>query len=157
MKKGKNAPVPRYDLRPVTEADYAFLLALHTATMRESVDATWGWNDEEQEARFREKFVPDAGAIVVVKGRDVGFLHAVHGEDEVFIAEIQVSPDLQGRGLGTRLLADVLEQAGDRGQPVVLSVLKKNRARRLYDRLGFRVVAEDEVRYFMECRPEPPT
>jgi ribosomal protein S18 acetylase RimI-like enzyme len=153
MKRRTQAPVGPYSLRPVTAGDYSFLRELNEATTREAVDATWGWDDETQDARFRERFAPGVGCIVVVEGRDVGFLHAVHGEDEIFIAEIQVSAGHQGRGLGTSILRDVIEQADSRGQPVVLSVLKANRARRLYDRLGFRVVAEDEARFFMELSP----
>lgn len=150
MRRGSGGPVPPYSLREVTAGDFAFLRELHRTTMRETVEAMWGWDEADQEARFREKFAPGTGRIIVVDGRDVGFLHTVHGEDEVFLAEIQLSPPLQGRGLGTRLIRDLLEKADEAGHPVVLSVLKTNPARRLYDRLGFRVVAEDGERFFME-------
>ena len=43
--------------------------------------------------------------------------------------------------------------AFDQGLPVKLGVLKVNPARRLYERLGFRMVEETEVSYGMAATP----
>ena len=37
-----------WTLRPASAHDRDFLFDLHRATMKEYVDATWGWNDDEQ-------------------------------------------------------------------------------------------------------------
>jgi ribosomal protein S18 acetylase RimI-like enzyme len=47
------------------------------------------------------------------------------------------------------VLSRILAAAAAKGKPVELSVLKNNPARRLYDRLGFAVVTEDEMKYYM--------
>lgn len=47
----------------------------------------------------------------------------------------------RGEGVGTLLLKRLIEQAGVQFQAVSLSVAAQNRAMRLYERLGFEVVA----------------
>jgi GNAT superfamily N-acetyltransferase len=62
---------------------------------------------------------------------------------------VDLRPAFQNRGVGSIILNRLLANAAAKGKPVELSVLKNNPARRLYDRLGFAVVSEDEMKYFM--------
>lgn len=86
--------------------------------------------------------VRDGGIPPHVDGpRVVGYAGlAVHGEDhpdgDAEVQTIGVHPDLQGQGLGARLLDDLLVVAGRRR--VLLEVRVDNDpARRLYERRGF--------------------
>jgi ribosomal protein S18 acetylase RimI-like enzyme len=47
-----------------------------------------------------------------------------------------------------------LVQAKQRGVPLGLSVLKVNPASKLYVRLGFTIIGEDEFRLYMEAIPK---
>lgn len=58
------------------------------------------------------------------------------------ILDILVEPAARCRGLGSLLLAGLLEQAGEAGWSVTLHVAKDNPAFRLYVRLGFRVTGD---------------
>lgn len=66
------------------------------------------------------------------------------------IIEIQLLPEFQGHGIGTALLQRELRFADARGLPVRLQVLRENRARTLYERLGFRVCGETDTHFLME-------
>ncbi len=68
------------------------------------------------------------------------------------------APDLayQGQGIGSRLLGSLLDQGARDGLPVRLSVQLDNRARRLYQRLGFVALADDGLYQSMEWRPAAP-
>lgn len=70
-------------------------------------------------------------------------------EDGLQISGIYILPEYQGRGLGTEVIDEVIKQARKRRQPVSLQVLKVNPARRLYERLGFVVIAESETHFQM--------
>jgi ribosomal-protein-alanine N-acetyltransferase len=67
-------------------------------------------------------------------------LAAAGGQGDVLT--IGVRPELQGRGLGSILLTELLDEAADRGcGEVFLDVRADNdRARRLYERMGFRAI-----------------
>jgi GNAT superfamily N-acetyltransferase len=142
-----------YALRPATEADYEFLYALHSATMKEYVDAVWGWDEVAQQDMFRQRFDPSQRQVIVVSGWDAGMLEVRWGETEVFIANLLLAPAFQRRGIGAAILRDILDEADARGLPVLLRVLRGNPARRLYERLGFVVTEEAPERFYMRREP----
>jgi len=61
--------------------------------------------------------------------------------DELHINNIAVRPELRGQGMGSALLARVLEEAAQAGaRRATLEVRRSNdAARRLYERFGFRI------------------
>jgi GNAT superfamily N-acetyltransferase len=144
----------KISFREATEADYGFLYSLHSLAMKPHVERTWGWDEQDQQRRFRMEFDPSSSQIVLVDGREVGVL-AVNAGREDFIANIELLPAYQGRGIGTRILQDVLGESDRAGKTVGLRVLKVNPARRLYERLGFVLSGETETHYVMRRQPNP--
>jgi ribosomal protein S18 acetylase RimI-like enzyme len=67
------------------------------------------------------------------------------GGDRTPWISIGVRPDTRGQGIGEKLLRALIAEAGLRGLGLCLSVRSENSARRLYERLGFRVVAGSAV------------
>jgi ribosomal protein S18 acetylase RimI-like enzyme len=63
-------------------------------------------------------------------------------------------PEFQGRGYGSQVVDDVVSRSS--GKVVSLSVLKANPAYKLYLRLGFSLVGEDEYEYHLQnqCKPQ---
>lgn len=142
------------ELRPVTDDDADFLYRLNEAAMRVYAEQTFGqWDETVQRRIFAEGWSPATTRIVVVDGQDIGMLQVFRREAEVHLSNVRLLPAYQGKGVGTRLISDVLQDAHGRGQPVTLSVFKVNPARRLYERLGFVLVSEDEQRYHMVAPP----
>lgn len=142
----------KFTLRPATQADYDFLYRVKVACLRPYVAATWGWDEAFQRAHFADHFNPQRSQIVVVNGQDVGELALEEREGELFVAGIYILPDHQNQGLGTALLTQIMEQARSEGKVTGLQVLQVNRgARRLYERLGFAVVAETETHLTMQA------
>ena len=131
-------------LRPATADDAEFFFDLHEASLGPYVDQIWGWDDDEQRAYLTRNLVLERVRVIVVDGVDVGRLDVEEGDDEVFLALIELAPDHQGRGIGGRLIRDILDRAD--GKRVTLSVLEVNRrAYQLYRRLGFTEVSRDGV------------
>lgn len=134
-----------HSLRPASESDKRFLYTLHRATMREAIRKTWGWNEAWQRLDFEERFARYVVSIIEADGRDAGALWLESSPDLIYVADFQVLPELQGRGIGSSVLQGLLAQAATRNVPVELVVLQVNpRARRLYERLGFRVTEEGD-------------
>jgi ribosomal protein S18 acetylase RimI-like enzyme len=142
-------------LRPVVPEDVDFLYGLSRATMREYVVETWGrWDERWQEERYRRHFQPASCKIIVQEGQNVGVLASRKTETGLVIASIQLLPKHQGRGSGTCLIDVLLNEARDEGKRLTLRVLKVNdRARQLYERLGFSTVEETATHYLMKAAP----
>jgi len=140
-----------YSLRPARPEDFGFLQMTHEKTLRSYVEEIWGWNSEQQESLLRERFEPSKLQIIQVDGDDVGVLQVEQDIDTVFLANLLILPEHQRNGLGTLIINDIIKKAA--GIPVTLSVLKFNPAKQLYERLGFVVSEQDEVRYQMQRIP----
>ena len=130
-------------LQPAVESDHEFLYRLHCATMREYVDRTWGWDDEQQQTAFARRLSANHHLLILLDGDSVGMLELEHHPTELFIANIQILPEKQGQGIGSAIIREIVELAQSSDAIATLQVLEVNeRARRLYERLGFRVVSE---------------
>jgi 2-phosphosulfolactate phosphatase len=128
-----------FGFRPATGSDRAFLFALKQATMRDHIVAAMGQWDEAVQHRH---FGPDLArmAVVSIDGRDIGMVEARVEADRLYLANLQVTPSLQSRGIGGAIVELLASTAHARGRPLVLRVLKVNdRALRFYERLGLHV------------------
>ena len=91
-----------YTLRPAPAGDYDFLYALHVATIRAAVEATWGWDDAFQARYFHEHFVPEEIQVILVEGQEVGVLRLEERDGDLFIALIEIAPAFQGPAWAAR-------------------------------------------------------
>jgi ribosomal protein S18 acetylase RimI-like enzyme len=140
-------------VRPALTGDRAFLFDVRRAALRVYVEQTSGWDEAEQRAIADREFAELPYAVVEEHGRPVGYLCVLHERAHDFVEEIALLPEAHGRGIGTRLMRDVLHAARQRGVPVRLSVFAGNPAQALYARLGFEVVRVEDPRVLMEWRP----
>jgi RimJ/RimL family protein N-acetyltransferase len=119
------------------------------------ITEVWGWDEGVQREFHRKEFDPTDMKIIRRAGRDVGTMAVVSGRDGLTVNALYLLPEVQNRGWGTRLLRTLQERGRNEGIPVKLQVLKVNRARRLYERLGFVEVGETETHVRMEWHPGP--
>ena len=134
-------------LRPATEDDDEFLYQLHRRTLGDVIQRTWNtsWDDDVQRDFHRKWFDPDRIEIVLIDDERAGVVDG-HFDDEgnYYLGRIEIAPEFQNRGLGTELIHSLIDRARANGAGAVeLHVLELNRARKLYERLGFRAIAEE--------------
>ena len=83
-------------------------------------------------------------------GVPMGRLYLERRATTLLVIDIALLPQWRGRGLGTALLEWVCAQARVAGKSVTVAVEKNNRGQTLYRRLGFREIADHDVRLDME-------
>ena len=132
--------------RKIKPEDFEFLWRLHNAALKEYVTKTWGWDEVWQRRNFSQTFDPEAGEIIVVDELDAGFLWVNEHEAETVLVSIRLLPRFQNKGIGTKIIREILDSSKN---PVRLQVLKVNPALNLYKRLGFKVFAENETHFSM--------
>jgi GNAT superfamily N-acetyltransferase len=146
-------------LRAAASTDTPFLRRLHHRVYREVVTRQFGvWDEAEQDDWF-EKGLAEADFHLVEENEEViGTIALKDSPDCVHLVELQILPEHQGRGLGSALLRDQIEQAQRLRRPIALRVLLENRARSLYLRHGFVTTGQTDTHYLMEWSPhEDPT
>jgi len=151
-------------LRPAGPDDQEFLFKLYASTRQAEIEA-FGWNPAQQEAFLRMQFnaqrrwyataYPAAvEQIVEVNRQPAGRLMVAKGESAVAtLVDISLLPEHRGCGIGGGLLRELLDQCNHEQTSLRLQVLKTNPAARLYDRLGFLKVSEDDLYLHMEKKP----
>ena len=153
------------DLRAATPADEPFLRSLyadaHGAHLDRSPldgDARRALLDMQFEAQNRSHAAahPDARSdIVLVGGAPAGRLCVDRSGPETWLIDIALLSEYRARGVGGRLLTALIDETRERGGGVRLQVERHNPARRLYERLGFRVITDGDVYLVMGYEPRP--
>jgi ribosomal protein S18 acetylase RimI-like enzyme len=142
------------DLRPARAEDYAFALALYVESIKPYTLRYMAWVDEVETARFAQLWMLADARIILLNGADIGWLQASETDNEISLKQFYVVPAFQRQGVGTEVMKLLLRAWTATGKPIVVGVLKNNPARRLYERLGFTIVDETEMKFMM--RREPP-
>lgn len=155
--------IDRLVLRDERHEDEAFLRTLYASTRADELahapwspaqaDAFLRMQFDMQRAHYRRYFPGASFLIVELDGRSVGRLYVHYTPEDVRVLDVALLPDVRGQGVGTWLLERVIDEAGRLGAPVSLHVAVGSPARRLYERLGFRIVREDAMNHFMERPP----
>lgn len=142
--------------RSATTADEPLLRELFRST-RSLELALLPWDDAAKEgfvsmqlaaqrAQQQRQHPQARSEVVLVDGVPAGRLVVDRAADHVHLVDIALLPAYRGRGVGGQLLTELLAE----GRRVTLQVERDNPARRLYERLGFRVVAAGPVHDLME-------
>ena len=146
-------------VRPATEADRDFLLSVYAST-REKELAQVEWEEgarEEflehqfsvQDHHYRTNYPGATFDVIEVDGERAGRLYVHRGTGEIRIMDIALAPAFRGRGIGTALLRELMDEAGGSGRALSIHVEANNPARRLYERLGFVPAGEHGIYVLM--------
>jgi ribosomal protein S18 acetylase RimI-like enzyme len=138
-------------LEPASETDKVWLERLRRDVYQELFTATFGGWDEERHIRhFTECWNSGQISIIKVDGAAVGMIQVFEEPDAFEVGEVQILPQRQNEGIGSRILKQIMELARTNRKAVKLSTgLKNDRAFRLYERLGFRQTGQTESHNLM--------
>lgn len=146
-------------LREAGDEDQPFLRHVYESSrLEELAGVSWGGGTRQafldqqfraQAVDYRRRF-PDARFLVVeLEGAPIGRLYLADVGDTTHLLDIALLPEHRGTGFGEALLQWVIAS----GRRIVLTVGRWNRAQRLYLRLRFTVVAEDDTNLYMAREP----
>jgi ribosomal protein S18 acetylase RimI-like enzyme len=155
----------RVALRPLTADDEPFALSVYASTREEEL-APVPWSDEQkaafvamqfaaQSAHYAQHYDGMTSDVVLVDGEPAGRLLVHRGAREIRIVDIAILPAFRGRGAGTELLEELMDEAIEMDKRMSIHVERENRALSLYERLGFAPAGETDVYLRMEW--DPPT
>ena len=126
-------------VRPATDSDQPTLFDLHRAVFHGHIEKIWGWDENWQRDNFAAEFAGAATSVIEQNGRIVGYVQILDKEDRIHVQNIAISPEYQGKGIGSRILKNLQLQAAARQVPLRLGAFRTNTlAQKLYERLGFR-------------------
>ncbi|HZE33386.1 MAG TPA: GNAT family N-acetyltransferase [Actinoallomurus sp.] len=140
-------------LRSAEPVDVEAIAELRATVMRPDLERLGRFDEHRVRQRLRDSFSSQHTSIIVADGAFAGCVAVRPAEDGRWLEHFYLAPGLQGRGLGSAVLRRLLKQTDADGALVRLNVLRGSAARRLYERHGFTVVAQDPIDVSMMRRP----
>ena len=142
-----------WSTRPATTADIETIAELRAEVMRPDLERLGRYDEHRVRQRLRDSFSTRYTSVVMSGGELAGCVTVRPDGDGQWLEHFYLAPHHQGRGLGSAVLRTVLERTDAQGATVALNVLRGSAARRLYERHGFVVEAQDPVDVFMVRPP----
>jgi GNAT superfamily N-acetyltransferase len=158
---GPSSGSPVVSLRPEQSGDEVFLAEVYASTRQEEMDLT-NWDAATRAAfldmqfkamrsGYRTMFPQAQFSIIRLDETPVGRIVVDRAAAEIRVVDIALLPAHCGRGIGTKLMREVMDEAARSAKPVRLCVFQGTRATGFYLRLGFSMV-EPGVYQSMEWR-----
>ncbi|MDT4852216.1 Acetyltransferase (GNAT) domain protein [compost metagenome] len=159
-------PTLELHLRPIAQADLAFLRALYATTRADEMAST-GWSQPAIDAflaqqfdaqhRYYQEYYHDAQfSLICHRGQAIGRLYVFRGPNTLNLIDIALQPEWRGHGIGTRYLQALTLEADESGRAIRLFVEAANPATRLYTRFGFVVTGDNGVYLQMQRSARTP-
>lgn len=140
-------------LRSAQTTDQDWLFDTYQATLKPYVEWAWGWQEAFQREGFAKHHPLHELQVVMYAHQAAGALHVQTQDTLHFVRMIFLAPAFQNLGLGTLLLQSEMQRAHELGKALHLKVVKINRAKTLYERMGFKTLAQDEATFHMAALP----
>ncbi|TDE43213.1 N-acetyltransferase [Flavobacterium rhamnosiphilum] len=135
--------------RKCLNTDIEYLLWLRKKTMNEHLIYS-GIDISHENHLKRIMFQFEQAKIILLKDQKIGLLKILEQQSNIEIIQIQIEPLYQGKGIGQKIIKSVIEKLSDEKLSVTLSVLKENKAKKLYDSIGFKVISENNESFIMK-------
>ena len=146
-------------LREATAADEDFLYEIYASTRIEEL-AGLGWDEQQKQAFIKMQFLARErtyprvdNRIIVLHGRPVGRILVERNEKEILLRDVALLTAYRNGGVGSRLVRDLITEAGAARKPLRLHVLATSPAVRLYERLGLCRTGDDGTYLEMKWIP----
>jgi ribosomal protein S18 acetylase RimI-like enzyme len=147
-------------LRPALEEDEAFLLEVYASTRADEMSQT-GWDDAQRRAFLKLQFVAQQQhyrtyypqgehSLILLNEKPAGRLYVARSLEEIRILDIALLAEHRNKGIGTRVIKDLMAESRKTVKPVRIYVENFNPALRLFERMGFLQVEEKGFHYLMQ-------
>ena len=151
-------------LKPLSSTDFDILKKIYRSTREAELTAN-NWNEEQktrfiefqfnaQHAHYLSTFKGAELNIILLKRKTIGRLYVWETETQIRLIDISILPEYKNKGIGTRILKDLIKRANKAGKVLNLHVAHHNPALKLYERFGFKTTEDTGAYYFMERMPE---
>lgn len=154
---------PSVAFRPIGQQDQEFLYSVYASTRQQEL-AVVDWSAEQKEQflrmqfsaqhkHYQENYTAASFDVILLDSEPIGRLYVDRRDQEIRVIDIALLPEHRGRGIGGRMMQDLLDEAQSNGIPVCIHVERNNPAMHLYQRLGFQVIGDTGVYLLMQWTP----
>lgn len=130
-----------HGFRNCTADDAEFILGLKRSCMKWYIEKIYGWDEEVQRQKTLDELSRLSGKMRIITsgGEDIG-VTAFYEDNGVYVVGlIIIHPEYQNKGVASSIIGRYIETAKAEKKKITVKAYIENPARRLYERLGFRL------------------
>ena len=136
---------PELRIEAASEADRDILYMPYKAALHTYVEWAWGWDEDKERFNFFERLPLSDLFKLIFKGQCIGgFCLDRRPDQDWHLRTFFLEPSSHGQGIGTAVLLHLMRQAKSQQRDMTLHVIHSNPAKRLYERLGFQTVRQED-------------
>lgn len=129
-----------YDVVNYEDKDYELIYDFKKVSYKKYVESIWGAWDDIKQHEFFEKYINAQKSrikIIVIDGKKIGYVDDQMIDENTYeIVNICILPEYQGKGIGTNILKQMLEE--HKQYKILIQCFIENPVSKLYERLGFK-------------------
>jgi ribosomal protein S18 acetylase RimI-like enzyme len=150
--------------RPIADNDLEFLYKVYASTRKEEMALT-GWSEQQkddflrmqfhlQHTQYLQNYQNATFDIILYNNEPSGRLYLDRRESEIRIIDIALLHKFRRKGIGSKILKDLIAEAEEKKIVLNLHVEYNNPAMSLYEQLDFEKKEDRGVYFFMEWSPD---
>lgn len=141
--------------RDACETDKELLLKIYGSTRSEELALVTFWDDNQKLAFIHHQFqaqdfhykkhYPDAQySIIIYEGKEAGRIYVERNQmpEKIHVIDISILPEFRNKGIATTIFRQLQDEAKQTNKSLSIHVEKFNKAKQLYERLGFVIKSE---------------
>jgi ribosomal protein S18 acetylase RimI-like enzyme len=133
--------------------DSELIFDIKKRSIRPYVEKMFGWDEEWQRQFVYKNYRPENIEFIIAEDHCIGILEVVEDDSEIFLKNILIVDEYQGKGIGASILEGLIEKAEALHKPIRLEVLAVNeRAEAFYKRQGFEVTERNNIKVCMKIQ-----
>lgn len=143
--------IMNYNLREISWLDKEFIYQVKKESNFMYIENIWGWDEDYQIQDINTDFKLSDYKIIVLENKDIGFIQLDESGNTFNITEIHIVPEYRGQAIGSHIINDILRDDKNHDKTITIGCFLLNqRAKNLYEKLGFKIINETETHYEME-------
>lgn len=140
-----------YEVVEVDYDDYEFVFNIIKITMKDYIEEIRGWDEGLEHLFFKEEMSEEDNYVIKVDNERIAYLSLDKTADNIGIENLLILPKYQNKGIGTRIIKDLIRECKLKEKNLSLKAFKINeKANKFYTALGFNLVGEDNEYYKYE-------
>ena len=132
--------------------DCDFILNLKELGMKWYIEKIYGWDTDIQREKTKHEIENHKNdmRIIEIDNNDIGVTTFYEENNEYVVGLIIVHPDYRGKGVATNIIKEYIDIAKKNNKNIKIKTYKFNPAKKLYERLGFKIYNEDDTHVYLK-------
>jgi RimJ/RimL family protein N-acetyltransferase len=149
-----NKMINGYTLRKAIKEDHDLIYDIKKNSLGEYITLTWGWDEELQRKMHENEMKTENIFLIQFNDEIIGTVGINNNNNEIIVSRMYIVDKFQSKGFGSRIIKEIIEE--NPAKKIKLGVLKVNpRAKKMYERLGFKIYHEENEHYRMILNRKP--